>query len=217
MTGYGESCTPEKNCHYGDKALGICTVCKDNFYIDISNGKCRSNIEDDEFKNCFKANKKCTNCIVGYYIDEESMCAKTDNCAYSEDGICLECSENYFLDLDNNCINDENCIHSKMGYCEECKDKYYFNRRNNTCIKAEGYFENCKSGYDDWICIECKNDFYLNESDSECYSNKDEDYFYKCKKTEIGEDICLACIDGYFLGSKDNKCSKIEGCSISEN
>ena len=28
LTGYGESCTPEKNCHYGNKALGICTVCK---------------------------------------------------------------------------------------------------------------------------------------------------------------------------------------------
>ena len=216
LTGYGESCTPEKNCHYGNKALGICTVCKENFYIDISDGKCKSNIEDDEFKNCFKANKNCINCINGYYIDEQNMCAETGNCAYSEEGICLECSDNYFLDLDNNCVNVKNCIHSISGYCLECKDKYYFNKRNNTCVLAEGYFENCKVGYDDWICIECKNDFYLNESDSTCYSNKEEDYFYKCKKTEIGADICIECIDGYFLGTKDNKCSKIEGCSISE-
>ena len=217
LTEYGESCTPEINCHYGNRALALCTVCKENYYIDISDGKCRSNIEDDEFKYCFKANKVCTNCITGYYINEENMCSLTDNCASSEDGICMECINTYFLDLDNNCINVENCIHSISGHCIECKDNFYFNRRNNTCLPAEGYFEHCKTGYDDWICDDCKNGFYLNQSDSTCYSNTEKDNFYKCKRIEIGQDICTECEEGYYLGKIDNKCTKIEGCSISKD
>ena len=84
-------------------------------------------------------------------------------------------------------------------------------------MPAEGYFKHCKTGYDDWICDDCKDDFYLNQSDSTCYSNAEEDYFYKCKRTEIGEDICIECVDGYYLGKKDNKCTKVEGCSISKD
>ena len=217
LTGYGESCTPEKNCHYGNKALGICTVCKENYYLDIYDGKCRSNIEDDEFKNCQKANKVCTDCIVGYYIDKENICTNTANCEFSEEGICLKCIENYYLGLDNNCINVENCIYSKNGECLECKEHLYYNRRNKTCLIAEGYFENCKIGYDNWICNECKNEFYLNQSDYECYSNTEEGDFYKCARTYTGIDICTECIEGYYLGGKDNKCSKIKGCDISEN
>ena len=217
LTEYGESCTPEKNCHYGNKALSLCTTCKENFFIDISDGKCRSNIEDDEFKNCQKANKFCTDCINGYYIDQEHMCTNTLNCQNSENGICMECIEDFFLDLENNCVDVENCIHSKIGECLECKENLYYNRRNRTCLEAEGYFENCKTGYDDWICDECKNDFYLNQSDYTCYSNNEEGNFYKCARTQTGEDICSECIEGYFLGSKDNKCTKIEGCAISEN
>ena len=217
ITGYGNSCTPEINCHYGNRALGLCTVCKENYYIDINDGKCRSNIEDNEFKNCQKANKLCINCITGYFIDEENMCALTDNCAYSEDGICLQCRDNYHLDLEYNCIDVEKCIHSKGGQCIECIDNYYYNRNNKTCLIAEGYFENCKSGYDDWICDECKNDFYLNQSDYSCYSNDEDDIFYKCARTYTGVDLCSECIEGYYLGKKDNKCSKVEECAISEN
>ena len=85
LTKYGESCTPEINCHYGSKLLGICTVCEENYYIDISDGKCMPNTEDDEFKYCQKANKLCIDCIVGYFIDKENMCSTTANCEYSEE------------------------------------------------------------------------------------------------------------------------------------
>ena len=217
LTEYKESCTPEINCHYGNKILGICTVCKENYYLDIYDGKCRSNREDNEFKNCQKANKVCINCIVGYFIDQENMCTTTANCETSEEGICVECIDNYFLGLDNNCINVENCIYSKNQECVECKDNLYYSKRNKTCLIAEGYFENCKSGYDDWICDECKNDFYLNQSDYSCYSNEEKGDFYKCARTQTGIDICSECIEGYYLGEIDNKCSKIKGCDISEN
>ena len=217
LTELGESCTPEINCHYGNRGLGICVVCKDKYYIDIRDGKCKSNIEDDEFKNCYKANQICIECINDYFIGGDNMCVLTANCDFSEDGICMRCKENYYLDLDNKCTEVENCIHSFGGHCLECIDNYYYNRRNKTCLIAEGYFENCKSGYDDWICDECKNDFYLNQSEYICYSNKEEGDFYKCAKTGLGEDICVECIKGYYLGEKDNKCTKIEGCAISEN
>ena len=217
LTELGESCTPEINCHYGSKPLGVCLFCKENFYLDISDGKCRSSIEDDEFKNCQKANKVCIDCIVGYYIDKENMCTTTANCEYSEEGTCLHCIDNYYLGLDNNCVNVENCIYSLGGSCLECKEHFFYNRRNKTCLPAEGYFENCKTGYDDWICDECRDDFYLNQTDSTCYSNSEEGHFYKCAYTPIEEDICSSCINGYYLGEKDNKCTKIEGCAISEN
>ena len=217
LTEYGESCTPEINCHYGSKPLGICTVCKENYYIDVSDGKCKSNIENDEFKYCYKANKKCTECIGPYHIDKENMCTTTNHCVYSENQICLECDENYYLGLDKNCIDVENCIYSIDGSCLECKAHFYYNRRNNTCLPAEGNFENCKTGYDDWICTECRNDFYLNQTDSTCYSNEEEGDLYKCAITSIEEDVCSSCIEGYYLGTKDNRCTKVEGCAISEN
>ena len=125
-----------------------------------------------------------------------------------------KCIDNYHLDLEYNCIDVENCIHSKGGECIECIDNFYYNRNNKTCLIAEGYFENCKSGYDDWICDECKNDFYLNQSDYSCYSNEEDDIFYKCARTYTGIELCSECIEGYYLGKKDNKCSKVKECAI---
>lgn len=36
LTSYGDSCTPEENCFYGDKDLGICISCEEKYYIDFN-------------------------------------------------------------------------------------------------------------------------------------------------------------------------------------
>ena len=41
---------PEKNCIEGDKDLGICNACIDNYYLDYNDGKCKSIQENNEFK-----------------------------------------------------------------------------------------------------------------------------------------------------------------------
>ena len=44
-----QSVPPEENCYNGDKDLGICIECKDNYYLDFNDGKCKSNQENNEF------------------------------------------------------------------------------------------------------------------------------------------------------------------------
>ncbi len=44
-----QSVPPEENCYNGDKDLGICIECKDNYYLDFNDGKCKPNQENNEF------------------------------------------------------------------------------------------------------------------------------------------------------------------------
>ena len=59
LTSYGDSCTSEENCFYGDKDLGICISCEEKYYIDFKDGKCKSNKENNDFKYCKIADGKC--------------------------------------------------------------------------------------------------------------------------------------------------------------
>ena len=33
LSGNGDCCTPEKNCYNGDKDLGICSECQENYCL----------------------------------------------------------------------------------------------------------------------------------------------------------------------------------------
>ena len=103
-------CSTEENCMIAKRHLGICTFCKDNYYIDYKDGKCKSNIEDNDFKYCRIADGICNKCIGGYFTGEDNKCSYTENCAESENGKCLVCKENYSLDSHSKCINVEEFI-----------------------------------------------------------------------------------------------------------
>ena len=210
-------CTTEENCMSGRKDLGICTQCKDFYCIDFKDGKCKYNLDDNDYKYCKIASDiGCTECIGGYALSNDNKCTKTENCKNANKGNCTECNDNYYLGLDNKCTNVENCIYSDNNYnCIECKDNYFFNKFDNKCKFAEGKFENCKYGSEDNNCERCKNDFYLNQIDNLCYSNINNEKFNKCAISN-GEN-CIECLESYFLGGKDKKCSKIEHCSVIEN
>ena len=214
LTSYDNICTPEENCFTGREDIGVCNQCNLNYCMDFMDGKCKSNQEDNDLKNCRIADGKCIDCVYDSYLGNDKKCSNTPNCEKSENGICIKCRNNYYLGLDNRCSSVEHCIYSDSeSICIECEKNYYFNKGNNTCIIGEGKFENCK--YGNKYCEMCKEGFYINRNDDLCYSNKERGTFYGC---EISNgDFCIKCIDGYYLGYSNHKCSIAKNCDIVEN
>ena len=219
LSDYGNCCSKEPNCYYGDKDLGICTQCKNFYYIDFKDGTCKPNNEDNDFKYCTKADGECYQCTQGTYLGEDKRCSFSRFCAESNLGVCKHCiNSEYHLGRDNLCTNIDKCIYTNYYYntCEECEEGYYFHVINNTCYEEVEGFENCKkTNSNGTYCDKCRNDFYLNTSDHLCYDNTAKNEFYKCAFT-FGE-YCDGCIEDYYLGYIDKKCSLIEGCDQSEN
>ena len=222
LTEYLHSCTTEKNCYQGDRYLGICTKCKDNYFIDFNDGKCKSNQEDNDYKYCSKADKgHCYYCSFGYDLGEDLKCSSTRHCAESELGVCIVCRNGFYLGKDNRCTTVERCAYSNfIEECIECEENYYYDKTDKRCKIAEGNFINCNATYNREYCDACKNDFYLNKTDKICYSNKERGKYYKCTVADYYSDYsdysCSSCIEGYYLGSKYNLCNKIEGCEKSD-
>ena len=211
------SCTTDKNCYSGYKDLGICNKCINNYYIDFKDGKCKSNLDDDNFIYCIKADGKCIECQYERYLGLDDKCSISKNCAESERGICNECKDGYYLGLDNYCTNVKNCLYSNYYDCIECINNYYYDRKENLCKEITSNFTNCKYTYDGINCERCHNNYYLNQTDHLCYSNEEQGDFYKCKITDENATLCSFCIDDYYLGHEDKKCSRIWGCELSEN
>ena len=218
LTENNSSCTSEKNCFTGDKDTGVCLICKDNYYIDYKDGKCKSNQENNNFKNCKEADGECLECLEDYYIGEDNKCSNAPNCSESENGLCVECIEGYFIGLDNKCTIIEHCIYSYyFDYCIECEKGYYYNHNDKTCKTDDGIFKNCKYGNESTSCERCRDDFYLNKTDNLCYSNNEAGLFHNCAVTDPNAVYCYICSKKYNIGSIDHKCTNVEGCDLSEN
>ena len=218
LSSYGDCCTQEKNCYYGNKDLGVCTACNDNYCIDFKDGKCKSNLENNDLKYCKIADGFCTSCEYSYFLGKDYKCSTSKYCSESDNGICIVCQDNYYLGLDNKCTNIEYCLYSNDNdECLECQNKYYYNKKGKNCKLAEGKFENCKSGNENNNCDKCRDEFYLSIKDYLCYSNSEKGPFYKCAYSDSKEEKCTQCIDGYYLGYLDDKCTTIDGCDLSEN
>ena len=223
LTNDKNSCTKEKNCYSGDSSNGLCNYCMENYYLDLKDFKCKSNKEDNNYKNCKKGeNDICILCETDYFLSEDGKCTKTKNCAEVDSkGKCITCLDNYYLGLDNICTNIEHCIYSDALFlCKECEDGYYFNSTSQTCLEYIEGFENCKltTFNGDYYCYYCKDGFYINQTDHLCYNNKNkEDSLYKCLITDMEGEYCITCVDNYYLSYKDHKCTKVYGCNLSEN
>ena len=203
----GKSCVTSENCLEGNKGIGICEICNDNYYLDYKDGKCKSNQEENEFYFCQIAeNNFCSKCINGYYLGEDLRCSNAVNCSESNNGLCEVCIDNYFLTNDKKCVNVEHCIKSDKGRCVECEDNLFYSFLDDKCLKAEGKFENCKYSVNN--CLICKDDYYLNQSDYFCYNNNLDNEFNKCTLTNTKGDTCIACAHGYSLNVATNRCSK---------
>lgn len=221
LTSENSICVSTNNCLNGDKDLGLCMKCKDSFYLDTKDYKCKSNIEDNEYKYCTRVEEeRCLECMEDYNLGEDYKCSFTKNCSQSELGKCLICSKTFYLGYDNKCADKEHCIYSSDNYCLECEDGFYFNRKNDTCYKydEDSIYNNCKYSCDlEDQCCKCKDKFYLNRNDSLCYSNLEYGPFYKCSETDEEAKYCSECIEKYFLGEEDYMCSLVEGCAVIQN
>ena len=207
-------CTNTDNCNTADQYTSICTSCINEYYLDLKDYKCKSNLEDGPFKYCqFVENDSCKRCDNSHHLAEDFKCSESYFCSEAENGKCLKCPKNYYLSHDNICTEVEKCMYTEYNSCIECEDGYYYHKYNRTCLEMKDQFLNCKSScYEnpDECCI-CKKDFYLFKNDSLCYDNTKEEPYMKC--TIVGNDgSCLDCEDGYFLGIEDNKCSNVEFC-----
>ena len=173
------SCSSSENCFYADKDTGLCITCNSNYYLDTKDYKCKSNLENNEFKYCMQViNNKCTNCEYKYRLGDDKKCSSTINCAEAENGKCIKCLDNYYLSKDNFCTSIEHCIYTYFYECIECDDNFYYNKYNIKCMEDKGIFKNCKiSTNDGEFCYECKDNYYLNLTDRLCYENITNDYF----------------------------------------
>ena len=214
-------CSNDENCLEGDKDTGICLLCDRYYYLDDIDFKCRSNLEDNEYKYCIKIeNNVCVKCDSSYYLGEDDKCSSTKNCIESENGKCILCSENYYLGKDNYCSNIEGCIYSSfIGGCIECEGNYYYSNWERKCLEFDEKFYGCKYTGLEGYCLECKDEFYIRfiGNESLCIDNTQIGPFYKCALSDDEGESCEQCIEGYFLGSEDKKCSLIENCKYSEN
>ena len=214
-------CTNTENCFQADKDTGICSSCDGEYYLDDEDYKCKSNLEDNDYKYCVtKKNDMCVKCVNGYYLGEDNKCTFTKNCKESENGKCIECFEHFYLGLDGYCTNIEHCIYADYnGECIECEDNYYYSNEYKECIRYEfgDKFYGCKYTYFNDACDECKNNFYNRYNDSLCIDNTKEGPFYRCAYDSEDGETCDWCIEDYYLGSEDLKCSLIENCKKSEN
>ena len=216
LSNFNSYCTSTDNCYLGDKDTGLCLSCNEKYYLDYKDGKCKSNLEDNEFKYCRILDGECKECSYPYYLAEDYKCSNTKNCASSENGICESCLDNYYISFDNICSNVEHCIYSNKNFeCIECEEKYYYDKNKKICVLGDNNFENCKySDFNGKICEKCKDGFYLNLKNHSCHSNKKLGDFYGCEETDRNGEYCNICISGFYHVEKYNKCSEIEGCEI---
>ena len=219
LTQVNNTCTSEKKCYEGIDDLNLCTYCLNDYYIDTDTFKCKSNLDDNDFKYCRKVeNGECVECKYDYYLSGDKKCSKSRHCLKSRLGKCSLCEDNYFLGKDNICTNIDKCIASDIynDECDECQEGYYYSKNDKICKIAEGIFENCKNGYDNNYCLNCKDNYYLEKKEYLCLNNNIEGQFYKCVESSFYGDLCIKCAQGYYLGL-DYKCSNIAGCVNSED
>ena len=200
-----------KNCEIINEQRGICTSCKEGFFLNDKDFKCT------QIKNCSTSIYDiCTLCKYGFHLNKKNnTCLLSKNqflfCKETIDGeTCESCIDNYYLsEEDKRCVLQIYCSKTKDLVCNECI-KGYFLAENKGC----SYTDNCKNAdYQTGYCEECIEGFYLDLKDMKCKSNRNDEEFKFCKEVK---DLCISCHKRYFLG-EDNRCSTSKNCSESEN
>ena len=220
LSGDKLSCTKEINCENGDNIKGLCQWCKENYYLDMKDRKCKLNLENEEYKYCkIVSYGKCITCDKYYYLDRNNKCSTSQNCFRSKNALCLKCLDGFYLGLDNKCTSIKKCIYSKNNECLECEDGFYYERVNKICKQSKDNFTNCKANnyFKPKKCAICKDNYYLSQFDYLCHDNTKEGPFYKCQISNFKGNLCQFCVENYLIGKLDFKCNKIEGCVLSEN
>ena len=198
------------HCRNINYETGFCDSCESEYYL-TSEYKCIKT------ENCEESiNGNCIKCKEGYYLDKlNEVCEKKyDNfslCLQSFDNkTCDICDSNNYFDENGICIPTKYCSKSINFTCVECIEGYYLTQENSVCT----FTHNCVIGDKDLgMCMKCNDSFYLDGNDYICKTNKENNEFKYCTKTEDGK--CIECEKNFYLG-EDFKCSFTKNCSESE-
>ena len=189
---------------------GFCDFCESGYFLS-SEKKC---IKTENCKESFL--EDCLECKNGYYLDKlNNKCEmKFDDfilCKQSIDNkTCDICNNNNYFDEDGICSPTKYCSKQKNFTCLKCIEGYYLTQENSVCTKTQ----NCMIGDKDiGVCLRCNDSFYLDGNDYICKTNKEDDEYKYCTKTEEGK--CTECEKNYYLG-EDFKCTFTKNCSKSE-
>ena len=232
-----------KNCEEINMINGVCSKCKEGFYLNEGDNRCTKS------ENCYESSFGiCTKCKRNYYLNKkENKCFKQDEnifyrCQESIDGKkCDLCDEDFYLSEDGQCVQNNFCKKTNTtNYdCSECISGYYTSEYHSICASSD----NCYlADRDTGLCLDCIRDYCLDHKDGKCKSNKQNNKLLHCRTADefcfdcyypyfLGEDskcsssrycaesesgICILCSDDYYLG-KDNKCTNVENCLFSDN
>ena len=194
-----------------------CIFCRDNYYVNRSEGMCYDNTDEmDDFYKCKSTDafgRYSEECENGFFLSwENRKCSKIETCQIVENGKCIECIDGYCLDVKNNdCIDNQ--------FLEDINKKYYIacwtNEEGTKCEKCldgykleeEGYcidVDHCEIKEGD-ICKKCLTK-YFNHGDVNyyCYNNVFgciRFYSKGCLKCDNLTDLyaCTECNEGFKL------------------
>ena len=119
-------------------------VCKENYYVNISDGSCGEVTVDDQVANCkmYDSNTRCTECSDNYVLDSEGVCSAfsegVKDCLLpkeSDNNFCITCKPGKLLSTDGKeCLDPPSgdCSSYKNAQCIECNDGYVLNPNNYT-------------------------------------------------------------------------------------
>ena len=202
-----------KNCEEINTEKGICSKCKENYFLNSGDYRCI------QTQNCSESTFEiCTKCEYGFYYDiKEKKCKiKDDNFLFCQDTVngitCDKCDDGYYFSEDGKCTNINFCsIINENNQCEKCISNYYLlsNYQKKICTKTE----HCSVGDSDTgLCLYCEENYFIDYKDGKCKSNQEDNEFKYCR-TANGN--CIDCIYDYFIG-EDFKCSTSKNCSESD-
>ena len=197
------------HCENINYETGFCNKCETDYFLSSDN-KCikTENCEESFFSYCIS-------CKNGYYLnllnnecevkyDNFTQCKQTLN-----NKTCDICEKYNYLDDNKICIPTKYCSKSINFTCIECIEGYYLSKDDSVCTTTQ----NCLNGDKDLgLCMKCIDNFYLDGNDYICKTNKEDNEFKYCTKTEDGK--CIECEKYYYVG-EDFKCSFTKNCSKS--
>ena len=176
------------NCKYNSEYdQSKCSMCKDDYYLLLSESLCYSNKEEGPFYKCQMSNyngNNCSSCVGEYHLGRDDLkCNLIEGCLRSKNATkCLECDRYYCLDKKGNCV-----------------DNYYITE------KEKAFYYYCKNLNEEGTgCAECENDLIPND-EGICYDE------IHCEEKD-NKGICKKCQSNNPFGYLGYCLNKIYGC-----
>ena len=215
------------NCKYNNiEDPTKCALCKDDFYLNLTNSLCFSNKEEGPFYKCqytsYNGNS-CSSCVGEYFIGRDDLkCNLIQGCLRSEnENKCLECDRYYVLDTEGNCVDNYYITEEEKAFYYYCKK---LNEEGTGCSECENEINATDAGicYDDIhcekkedeVCVKCQNENpygYLSYCLNEVLGCVDT-WVTNCVRCDniLELDYCTECEEGYDI-------DEIGDCILKEN